>query len=118
MSDGTAPGGPFVSIIMVGEKKAIGKGDRRVWEADCRPPGEDPGLHEGTIPISRLLPPAQGLYRPRAFARDACGIGFVASIEGRKSHDIVLKGVQILVNLAHRGACGCDRGKPVTARAF
>src|ERR1700731_3204202 len=53
------------------------------------------------------LPPAQGLYRPEN-EPDACGIGFVANIEGRKSHDIVLKGVQILVNLAHRGACGCD----------
>jgi glutamate synthase domain-containing protein 2/glutamate synthase domain-containing protein 1/glutamate synthase domain-containing protein 3 len=55
----------------------------------------------------RGLPPAQGLYRPE-HEHDACGIGFVASIEGRKSHDIVLKGVQILINLAHRGACGCD----------
>jgi glutamate synthase (NADPH) large chain len=53
------------------------------------------------------LPAAQGLYRPE-HEHDACGIGFVANIEGRKSHDIVLKGVQILVNLAHRGACGCD----------
>ena len=32
----------------------------------------------------------------------------MASIEGQKSHDIVLKGIQILINLAHRGACGCD----------
>jgi glutamate synthase domain-containing protein 2/glutamate synthase domain-containing protein 1/glutamate synthase domain-containing protein 3 len=53
------------------------------------------------------LPAAQGLYRPE-HEHDACGVGFVASIEGRKSHDIVLKGVQILINLAHRGACGCD----------
>ena len=53
------------------------------------------------------LPPAQGLYRPE-HEHDACGIGFIADIEGRKSHDIVLKGIQILVNLTHRGACGCD----------
>ncbi len=53
------------------------------------------------------MPPAQGLYRPE-HEHDACGIGFVASIEGRKSHDIVLKGIQILINLTHRGACGCD----------
>src|SRR5579863_10204300 len=53
------------------------------------------------------LPPAQGLYDPQ-FEHDACGIGFVADISGRKSHDIVLKGVQILINLTHRGACGCD----------
>jgi glutamate synthase (NADPH/NADH) large chain len=55
----------------------------------------------------RGLPPAQGLYRPE-HEHDACGIGFVANIEGRKSHDIVLKGIQILINLTHRGACGCD----------
>src|SRR5690348_2362834 len=53
------------------------------------------------------LPPAQGLYDPK-HEHDACGIGFVADIAGHKSHDIVLKGVQILINLTHRGACGCD----------
>src|SRR6204780_4813672 len=53
------------------------------------------------------LPKAQGLYSPK-FEHDACGVGFVANIEGQKSHDIVLKGVQILINLTHRGACGCD----------
>jgi len=36
------------------------------------------------------------------------GVGFVANINGLKSHDIVLKGVQVLINLTHRGACGCD----------
>jgi len=53
------------------------------------------------------LPPAQGLYDPRQ-ERDACGIGFVCNINGRKSHDIIEKGIQVLVNLTHRGACGCD----------
>src|SRR5271170_1884235 len=53
------------------------------------------------------LPKAQGLYRPE-HEHDACGLGFVANIEGQKSHDIVLKGIQILINLTHRGACGCD----------
>ncbi len=55
-------------------------------------------------------PGSQGLYDPRN-ERDACGIGFVASIRGVKSHDIILKGIQVLLNLTHRGACGCD---PVT----
>jgi glutamate synthase domain-containing protein 2/glutamate synthase domain-containing protein 1/glutamate synthase domain-containing protein 3 len=55
----------------------------------------------------RGLPSAQGLYDPR-HEHDACGIGFVANISGEKSHDIVTKGIEILVNLAHRGACGCD----------
>jgi glutamate synthase (NADPH) large chain len=53
------------------------------------------------------MPSAQGLYDP-AQEHDACGIGFVASVRGEKSHDIVNKGVQVLLNLAHRGACGCD----------
>ena len=53
------------------------------------------------------LPPAQGLYNP-AHEHDACGLGFVANINGTPSHDIILKGLEILVNLAHRGACGCD----------
>ena len=53
------------------------------------------------------LPPAQGLYHP-AHEHDACGIGFVASISGRKSHEIIEQGIQVLLNLAHRGACGCD----------
>jgi glutamate synthase domain-containing protein 2/glutamate synthase domain-containing protein 1/glutamate synthase domain-containing protein 3 len=52
-------------------------------------------------------PRKQGLYDP-AFERDACGVGFVANIGGAASHDIVAKGVQVLINLGHRGACGCD----------
>ncbi|HEY1263425.1 MAG TPA: glutamate synthase subunit alpha, partial [Terriglobales bacterium] len=53
------------------------------------------------------LPPAQGLYDP-ANEHDACGMGFVASVRGHKSHDIIRKGIQVLINLTHRGACGCD----------
>ncbi len=51
--------------------------------------------------------PKQGLYDP-ANEHDACGIGFVASIEGEKSHDMILKGIEVLEHLDHRGACGCD----------
>ncbi|MGH9512023.1 MAG: glutamate synthase large subunit [Terriglobales bacterium] len=53
------------------------------------------------------LPPAQGLYDP-AYEHDACGIGFVASIRREKSHEIIRQGIQVLINLTHRGACGCD----------
>jgi glutamate synthase (NADPH/NADH) large chain len=53
------------------------------------------------------LPVEQGLYDPRN-EHDACGIGFVVNIQGVQSHDIILKGLQILINLTHRGACGCD----------
>jgi glutamate synthase (NADPH) large chain len=53
------------------------------------------------------LPPARGLYHPDN-ERDACGIGFVCHIKGAKSHDIIVKGIEVLINLTHRGACGCD----------
>src|ERR1700724_3812914 len=53
------------------------------------------------------LPEGQGLYDPRN-EHDSCGIGFVANIKGRKSHDIITRGLQILVNLDHRGAVGAD----------
>ena len=53
------------------------------------------------------LPVEQGLYDPRN-EHDACGIGFVVNIKGEQSHEIILKGLEILINLAHRGACGCD----------
>src|ERR1700690_1258946 len=53
------------------------------------------------------LPEPQGLYDPRN-EHDSCGMGFVANIKGQKSHDIIEKGIQILINLTHRGACGCD----------
>ena len=58
--------------------------------------------------MSRDVPPdAQGLYQP-AFERDACGVGFVAHIKGRKSHAIVEQGLTVLRNLTHRGAVGWD----------
>ncbi|MBI4593147.1 MAG: glutamate synthase subunit alpha, partial [Candidatus Rokubacteria bacterium] len=52
-------------------------------------------------------PPAQGLYDPR-HEHDACGVGFVVNMKGRKSHDIVVKALTVLKNLLHRGACGCE----------
>ena len=52
-------------------------------------------------------PERQGLYDP-ANEHDACGVGFVANIKGKKSHAIVQQGLQILRNLTHRGAVGAD----------
>jgi len=49
----------------------------------------------------------QGLYDPQ-FEHDACGVGFVVDIKGRKSHEIIEQALTILVNLRHRGACGCE----------
>ncbi|MDA8107575.1 MAG: glutamate synthase-related protein [Betaproteobacteria bacterium] len=53
------------------------------------------------------MPPAQGLYDP-AHEHDACGVGFVAHIRGKKSHSIIEQGLTILKNLTHRGAVGAD----------
>ena len=53
------------------------------------------------------LPEKQGLYDPQN-EHDACGVGFIADIKGRKSNDIIRQGLQILVNLDHRGAVGAD----------
>ena len=53
------------------------------------------------------LPSKQGLYDPQ-FEKDGCGIGFVVNIQGCKSHTIVQQGLQVLANLFHRGAQGCD----------
>jgi glutamate synthase (ferredoxin) len=51
--------------------------------------------------------PAAGLYDP-ANEHDACGVGFVVDIKGRRSHAIVQQALQVLKNLQHRGACGCE----------
>ena len=53
------------------------------------------------------LPQAQGMFDP-AENRDACGVGFVADIKGRKSHAIVKDALYVLENLEHRGAVGAD----------
>src|SRR5262245_9003042 len=51
--------------------------------------------------------PQQGLYDPQ-YEHDACGVGFVVDMKGRKSHTIVRQALRVLMNLAHRGACGCE----------
>ena len=53
------------------------------------------------------LPHAQGLYDPRN-EHDSCGVGFIVDLKGRKSHQIVRDGLIALINLNHRGACGCE----------
>src|SRR5688572_23473097 len=55
------------------------------------------------------LPPMtkQGLYDPSQ-EHAACGVGLVASVKGEKSHKIIDQGIEVLINLGHRGACGAD----------
>lgn len=52
-------------------------------------------------------PRKQGLYDPNN-EHDACGVGFVVNMKGKKSYQIVQQALTILVNLDHRGACGCE----------
>jgi glutamate synthase (NADPH) large chain len=54
-----------------------------------------------------LPPKNQGLYDKRN-EKDGCGVGFVAHIKGKKSHQIVQQGLTLLTNLTHRGATGYD----------
>ncbi len=53
------------------------------------------------------LPDPQGLYDPQR-EHDACGVGFVADLKGRRSHGLVRDALTVLENLNHRGACGCE----------
>ena len=59
------------------------------------------------MPAASACPP-QGLYHPQN-EHDACGVGFVAHIKGKKSHAIIQQGLKILENLDHRGAVGADK---------
>ena len=52
-------------------------------------------------------PPKQGLYDPH-FEHESCGVGFVVNMDGHRSNTIVRQALKVLVNLQHRGACGCE----------
>ncbi len=49
----------------------------------------------------------QGLYHP-SFEKDSCGVGFIANIKARKSHQLVMDAITMLERMSHRGACGCE----------
>jgi glutamate synthase (ferredoxin) len=57
--------------------------------------------------MSAGLPSRQGLYDP-SYEHDGCGVGFIVDLKGRKSHQLVRDGLTALLNLDHRGACGCE----------
>ncbi|HYO25269.1 MAG TPA: glutamate synthase-related protein, partial [Lacipirellulaceae bacterium] len=61
---------------------------------------------EQSQPLTHL-PEKHGLYDP-AFEHDSCGVGFVAHIKGERSHQILLDAEEVLRNMDHRGACGCE----------
>ena len=52
-------------------------------------------------------PPAEGLY-DLAHEKDSCGVGLIANVKGKKSHQIITDAINILCNLEHRGAVGAD----------
>ena len=58
------------------------------------------------IPGARQPDPG-GLY-PHDREHDACGVGFVVDIQGRRSHALVKQAIEVVINLLHRGACGCE----------
>src|SRR5512138_897341 len=64
-------------------------------------------IDETTRWVRNAAPGRQGLYDPQ-FEHDSCGVGFVVNVKGRKSHAIVRDALTILINLRHRGACGCE----------
>ena len=53
-------------------------------------------------------PKKQGLYDPQ-FEHDACGVGFICQMKGKRSHEIIQQGLTILINLDHRGAVGSEK---------
>lgn len=63
--------------------------------------------NSGTEMNQNQLIKGSGMYDP-SFEHDACGMGFVADVKGRKSRNIIEKGLDILKNLEHRGAVGAD----------
>jgi len=61
----------------------------------------------GQRPPYSSLPPKQGLYDP-ANEHDSCGVGFVAHVKGKRSHQILIDAEEVLRSMDHRGACGCE----------
>ena len=54
-----------------------------------------------------MLTPGAGLYDPM-YEHDACGLGFVARLDGRRTRETVEEGLEVLNNLEHRGTTGSD----------
>src|SRR3974390_3048594 len=74
--------------------------ERQIATEACAAPATKPAEHS-------YRPPAEGLYDP-SLEKDSCGVGFIANIKGKKSHQIIADALKILCNLEHRGAVGAD----------
>ena len=77
------------------------------FEAGLNAIAADAATKRTLVVTDPALPETQGLYNP-ALEKDSCGVGFVADMKNRKSHAIVEMGLNILLNLDHRGAVGAD----------
>ncbi len=90
-----------------GREPAGLKRDRAVATCTSLASEPTPMTTHTTHYLDPSLPPASGLFDPR-LEKDSCGVGFVADIHNRQTHGIVEQGLQILLNLDHRGAVGAD----------
>src|SRR5437870_3245517 len=77
--------------------------------AQSKFPTRNMAMQKDKAPTMKTIepPPRQGLYDPQ-YEHDACGVGFLVHIKGKKSNQIIRQALDILVNLNHRGACGCE----------
>ncbi len=91
----------FKHDIIGSDALAVDSASKRVESLQDHAPQEHQP-HEHT-----WRPPAYGLY-DLSKEKDACGVGFIANIKGKKSHQIVSDAISILCNLEHRGAVGAD----------
>src|SRR4051794_32552363 len=82
--------------------------DARSATPDSKPAAASPHTaHHTPVREHDWRPSAEGLYDP-SLEKDSCGVGFIANIKGKKSHQIVSDALNILCNLEHRGAVGAD----------
>src|SRR5687767_14972567 len=81
--------------------------DRKQIVADAKSAAPATKGVDRAIVEHSMRPAAEGLYDP-SLEKDSCGVGFIADIKGRASHQIVADSLSILCNLEHRGAVGAD----------
>src|SRR3954464_5328591 len=82
--------------------------DARSATLDSKPPAASHHTaHHTPVREHDWRPSAEGLYDP-SLEKDSCGVGFIANIKGKKSHQMIADAINILCNLEHRGAVGAD----------
>ncbi|KAF3432836.1 hypothetical protein FNV43_RR23938 [Rhamnella rubrinervis] len=86
--------------------RASGSERLHLWRSDG--PGRSPKLRVVVRSSLSAVPEKPlGLYDP-SFDKDSCGVGFVAELSGENSRKTITDGLEMLVRMAHRGACGCE----------